>query len=592
LTSPNPSLPDPSPPPDFGGRCLQRRRRGLLTPFPSRVYQSPYLPSSIFARRIGDSSSACWLAAMNSAFSEDILADKLAKLNNTQQCIESILVLFFSFKSLDIWVVLWCLRENAEQIVQTWDKQFRSSGKEQKIPFLYLANDILQNSKRNGTEFVEEFWKVLPGALKDVTENGDDRGKKVDIWQERRVFGSRAGGIKDVMLGTAPLPVLDMTKKRSHSSSIKIVKRDSRSVRLRLGVGGTAERIVSALHTVLSEQADEDADLEKCKTSMRHVGKMEKDVDSACSKAEDPRREVLCTELKDEEANMKKCIEKLKVVEANRAAVVSELKDALQDQESELEKVRTQLQLAEAMVHEASNMQRRLKNEPTIPLPSSLEAGKPLSNGQVKEQQKTAAAILADKIAASSNSQQILQSALSKFAAEEAKNSSETHSDKRQKVDQPSPVPSVANAAAFVPMPQVVATTAQQQPQAILVQQTPMQSQAPAPQYNIYQAPPQQYVQQPGGVMMGMPYNMNTLTPPPPPSGPQMMNLGRPSPSAPQPPMAVMAQTQPPAPPMLQQQMSMNVAPQMQYTLQQPGAPPFRPMQPPPGMQFFHPPSQ
>ena len=41
---------------------------------------------------------------------------------------------------------------------------------------------------------------------------------------------------------------------------------------------------MSALHTVLSEQADEDADLEKCKTSMRHVGKMEKDVDSACSK--------------------------------------------------------------------------------------------------------------------------------------------------------------------------------------------------------------------------------------------------------------------------------------------------------------------
>jgi len=36
----------------------------------------------------------------------------------------------------------------------------------------------------------------------------------------------------DVMLGAASLPVLDMTKKRSHSSAIKIVKRDSRSVKL------------------------------------------------------------------------------------------------------------------------------------------------------------------------------------------------------------------------------------------------------------------------------------------------------------------------------------------------------------------------
>jgi hypothetical protein len=34
------------------------------------------------------------------------------------------------------------------------------------------------------------------------------------------------------MLGVAPLPVLDMTKKRSHGSGIKIVKRDSRSVKL------------------------------------------------------------------------------------------------------------------------------------------------------------------------------------------------------------------------------------------------------------------------------------------------------------------------------------------------------------------------
>jgi len=34
------------------------------------------------------------------------------------------------------------------------------------------------------------------------------------------------------MLGAAPLPVLDMTKKRSHSSSIRIVKRDSRYVKL------------------------------------------------------------------------------------------------------------------------------------------------------------------------------------------------------------------------------------------------------------------------------------------------------------------------------------------------------------------------
>lgn len=49
----------------------------------------------------------------------------------------------------------------------------------QKVPLLYLANDILQNSRRKGNEFVAEFWKVLPAALKDVAMKGDDHGKKV-----------------------------------------------------------------------------------------------------------------------------------------------------------------------------------------------------------------------------------------------------------------------------------------------------------------------------------------------------------------------------------------------------------------------------
>lgn len=37
---------------------------------------------------------------MNSVFSEQILADKLSKLNSTQQCIESILLSLFLFALL------------------------------------------------------------------------------------------------------------------------------------------------------------------------------------------------------------------------------------------------------------------------------------------------------------------------------------------------------------------------------------------------------------------------------------------------------------------------------------------------------------
>lgn len=74
----------------------------------------------------------------------------------------------------------WCIyhRREAELVVDTWNKQFHNSENEQKVPFLYLANDILQNSKRKGNEYVTEFWKVLPAALKDVIENGTEHGKK------------------------------------------------------------------------------------------------------------------------------------------------------------------------------------------------------------------------------------------------------------------------------------------------------------------------------------------------------------------------------------------------------------------------------
>lgn len=74
----------------------------------------------------------------------------------------------------------WCIthRKKAKQIVESWDKLFKSAQRDQRVSFLYLANDILQNSKRKGTEFMNEFWKVLPAALKYVYETGDDGGKK------------------------------------------------------------------------------------------------------------------------------------------------------------------------------------------------------------------------------------------------------------------------------------------------------------------------------------------------------------------------------------------------------------------------------
>ncbi|PON53388.1 RNA polymerase II-binding domain containing protein [Parasponia andersonii] len=75
----------------------------------------------------------------------------------------------------------------ARQVVETWDRQFHCSPRDQRLAFLYLANDILQNSRQKGSEFVGEFWKVLPDALRDVNEHGDDFGRNV---AQRLVFSS------------------------------------------------------------------------------------------------------------------------------------------------------------------------------------------------------------------------------------------------------------------------------------------------------------------------------------------------------------------------------------------------------------------
>ncbi|XP_071968185.1 regulation of nuclear pre-mRNA domain-containing protein 1B isoform X3 [Engystomops pustulosus] len=62
-----------------------------------------------------------------------------------------------------------------------------------KLTFLYLANDVIQNSKRKGPEFTREFEKVLLDAFSHVSSEADDGCRKplerlLTIWQERSVY--------------------------------------------------------------------------------------------------------------------------------------------------------------------------------------------------------------------------------------------------------------------------------------------------------------------------------------------------------------------------------------------------------------------
>uniref|UniRef100_A0A2P2KFM0 CID domain-containing protein n=1 Tax=Rhizophora mucronata TaxID=61149 RepID=A0A2P2KFM0_RHIMU len=284
----------------------------------------------------------------NESFDGQILAEKLSKLNNSQQSIESL--------------SRWCIshRKKARQIVETWEKYFNSSQREQRVSFLYLANDILQNSRRKGSEFVNEFWKVLPGALKHVYENGEEHGKKVvarlvDIWEERKVFGSRGQGLKDEMLGKNPPPPLANNGKSSNP--IKIVKRDAHSVRIKLAVGGLPEKILTSFQSIFDEHINEEATLSKSHAAVSQMGKIREDMENA-SNLGNQHSSVWVDEIQDQEKVLRQCVGQLETAEASRVMLVSQLKEALQDQESKLEFIRAQLQVRILFVSLSENSKR------------------------------------------------------------------------------------------------------------------------------------------------------------------------------------------------------------------------------------------
>ncbi|KAJ6929427.1 regulation of nuclear pre-mRNA domain-containing protein 1B-like isoform X1 [Populus alba x Populus x berolinensis] len=518
---------------------------------------------------------------MNSTFSEETLADNLSKVNGTQQCIESL--------------SRWCIvhRSKAEFVVEAWDKQFRNSDMLQKVPLLYLANDILQNSKKKGSEFVNEFWKVLPAALKNIVKKGDDRGKNVvsrlvNIWEERTVFGSRAQSLKEVMLGEDAPPPLELSKKRSRH--VKNTKRDSRSIRTKLSIGGAAEKLVSAFNLVVSERPNEEAEMSNCKSAICRARDMKKDVDIACSNNDkDPTRKTLAKKLENEENLLKRSIEKLKSVEACRVALVSQLKESLQEQESELEEVRAQRQVAMAQVEEASKMRRLLIGEEvskastvtTVPVDSNAKAG--------QAPKRTAAAIaaeVAEKLAASSSSQMIMHAVLSTFAAEEAKNAQLTKAPTLsnsyasmpiQSLSKPENSLPVSDSNVFMPAQPLAAPTAHSY-QSVLLPQPTMPNQTPTTRAQ-FNPSSQQYLQQAGGIMTPYAYgNTSPLPPGPPPPPPYQASSMV--------PMAHQPQQQPLS--FGQQRAIINQQQPMSLTQQNLGAN-FRPHQPPVMEYYAHP---
>lgn len=115
-------------------------------------------------------------------FTESALSKKLEDLNASQQ----------SIQTLSLWLIHH--RKHYATIVKTWIRELISADESRQLTLMYLANDVIQNSKKKGPEYGKQFGTVLKKAFEIM--GGDACSEKtqkslhrlLNIWEERGVY--------------------------------------------------------------------------------------------------------------------------------------------------------------------------------------------------------------------------------------------------------------------------------------------------------------------------------------------------------------------------------------------------------------------
>lgn len=90
-----------------------------------------------------------------------------------------------------MWVIYHAKR--AKEIVQIWLREVKKAAPKRKLCYFYLANDVIQNSRKKTQAFVEEFQQVLPVALHDnismMPQNEQKSLQRMfNVLEERKIF--------------------------------------------------------------------------------------------------------------------------------------------------------------------------------------------------------------------------------------------------------------------------------------------------------------------------------------------------------------------------------------------------------------------
>ena len=118
-----------------------------------------------------------------SGFSKDSFVGKLSKLNDQAS----------SIQTLSHWVQYH--KKSCVESAEVWASEALRAPPARQLLFVYLANDIMQNSRRKGPEFVKAYGAQLliafPRILAAASEAVQAKLlRMVGIWEDRQVLSS------------------------------------------------------------------------------------------------------------------------------------------------------------------------------------------------------------------------------------------------------------------------------------------------------------------------------------------------------------------------------------------------------------------
>ncbi|KAJ7365882.1 Regulation of nuclear pre-mRNA domain-containing protein 2 [Desmophyllum pertusum] len=90
-------------------------------------------------------------------------------------------------------VSLWMIhhKKHADDMAFVWLDQLKKASKaDRRLVLFYLANDVLQNSRKKGKEFSHAFTKILREAMQLLSEKAikGNVERVIKIWEERKLF--------------------------------------------------------------------------------------------------------------------------------------------------------------------------------------------------------------------------------------------------------------------------------------------------------------------------------------------------------------------------------------------------------------------